>query len=85
MKARVYAIYSDGCFCDRPKLNAEVYVPMDPVFKFARAARDVADGLKAEQFRLNKRSTGRSAYAVIPHACNHRDKQAVRIQWELYY
>jgi hypothetical protein len=86
MKARVFAQYSDGCFCQRPELAPHLHsvvIPLDPRFEFAAAARDLAAKLGAENFRLNKRSTGRSACAELPVACRHRARQAIHITWEI--
>ncbi|MFQ5622432.1 MAG: hypothetical protein ACE5FS_03450 [Paracoccaceae bacterium] len=81
MKARIYATFSDGCCCSRPHLNAVVIAPMEPTFRFAKAAKELSDRLGAVGFELNKRGSDRSACAVLPVPCNHRDRQAVRFDW----
>ena len=77
--ATIYAEYSDGCFCERPALNETVKTPHEPRFNFTKAARELAGKLDAQNFQLNKRTAGKSAYAELPHKCAHRDKQAIRI------
>ena len=77
--ATIYAEYSDGCFCERPALDETVKTPIEPRLNFAKAARELAGKLDARNLQINKRTTGRSAYAELPHKCAHRDKQAIRI------
>lgn len=80
----IYATYSEMCFCQRPTLTAEARTAYEPTFRFAKAARLLASSIGAVNFQLNKRSTGRSAYAELPHKCSHRDRQAIRFDWRLY-
>lgn len=84
-RATISATYSDGCFCKRPVLGELANIEIEPRFEFAKAARQWCQFNKAVFGGINTGGTERSAWAEILQPCSHRERQRVRISWNLSY
>lgn len=84
MRAKLVAIYSQGCFCNRPALPEGLHVQFQPRFEFKTAVRRYCQLLPSAATPYFNR-VDKSAIVNIGVQCDHRDRQDVRIGWELLW
>lgn len=83
-KARITAVYSSCCFCDKPELKPGQIFSTNPTFHFKKQVEIFAAKNGITDIQMSNTS-GRSATGLLAFKCQHRDIQSVHIDWECIY
>ena len=85
MQARITAGYPEGCFCKRlelPKGKPFAYQNKKGVFEFAKHAKQYAAENGLTDFVYQ--SKNKVVFAYLNSPCNHRERQFVRLSWDIF-
>ena len=85
-KVKIYATYSDCCFCDRPTLGLDgptVVTNFRPRFNWRTAVNELAAKLNAVSVWHSQKE--KTSTAVLPIKCAHRETTAIRFDWTMIY